>query len=240
MNLQTEVGKAVARFWRTRSKQGASQGGATGRRDYGSRAEVTGGAQMDGFVELVGQLIAEAGIPDAAIFREKALDLPGFFRPTKEWDLLVVVDGQLLACCEFKSQVGSFGNNFNNRTEEAIGTAHDLWTAYREGAFRTSARPWLGWLMLLEKADQSTRPVAVREPHFPVFSEFKGASYAKRYELLGLKLMRERMYDAACLMLADRDGGMKGRFEQPNPELTFERFAASLTGHAAAVAKLRA
>ena len=39
-----------------------------------------------------------------------------------------------------KSHVGpSFGNNFNNRTEEAIGTSHDLFTAYREGVRPTRA-----------------------------------------------------------------------------------------------------
>jgi hypothetical protein len=53
--------------------------------------------------------------------------LPGFFRPTKEWDLLAIHDGKLLAVIEAKSQVGpSFGNNFNNRTEEAMGSALDL------------------------------------------------------------------------------------------------------------------
>jgi hypothetical protein len=46
--------------------------------------------------------------------------LPGYFRPTKLWDVLVIHDKRLLAAIELKSQVGpSFGNNFNNRTEEA-------------------------------------------------------------------------------------------------------------------------
>lgn len=46
----------------------------------------------------------------------------------------------MIAAVELKSQVGpSFGNNCNNRTEEAIGTAHDFWTAYREGAFWNTA-----------------------------------------------------------------------------------------------------
>jgi hypothetical protein len=63
-------------------------------------------------------------------------ELPGFFRPTKDWDMLVVHEGHLIAAVEFKSQRGpSFGNNFNNRTEEAIGNATDLWTAFREGAY---------------------------------------------------------------------------------------------------------
>src|SRR5437867_8108420 len=94
--------------------------------------------------------------------------LPGFFRPTKEWDLLVVRDGELIAAMETKSQVGpSFGNNFNNRTEEAMGSALDLWTAFREGAFNSGIRPWLGYFFLLEQCPRSMRPVRARESHFP-------------------------------------------------------------------------
>jgi hypothetical protein len=30
----------------------------------------------------------------------------------------------------------SFGNNFNNRSEEAIGSASDIWIAYREAIWQ--------------------------------------------------------------------------------------------------------
>jgi hypothetical protein len=105
--------------------------------------------------------------------------LVGYFRAVKNWDLLAVVAGQLLAVIEFKAQVGpSFGDNFNNRTEEALGNATDLWAAYREGAFAPSQRPWLGYVFILEDCPRSQAPVRSKAPHFPVFPEFKGASYA--------------------------------------------------------------
>ena len=111
---------------------------------------------MDGFVKVLCDLIVRGGMPDAAVFRNRAVELPGYFRPTKQWDLLVVADGTLLAVLELKSQIGpSFGNNFNNRTEEAMGSALDLWTAYREGAFAGSPRPWLGYVFLLEDCAKS-------------------------------------------------------------------------------------
>ena len=183
-DLRKRLAPAIRYFWRTRAGQGAAQGKLTGHRDQGARSEVTGGKQLDGLVSVVTELLVEAGVPDLSVHRKRSTSiLPGFFRPTKQWDLLVAVKGHLLATIEFKSQVGSFGNNFNNRTEEAIGSAADLWTAFREGAFKNSPRPWLGYFILLEKAPGSTSPVAVDEPHFPVFSEFRGASYAKRYEL---------------------------------------------------------
>jgi hypothetical protein len=238
-DIAARLNKAVAHFWSTRQAQAASQQ-RRGTADHGARAAVTGGAQMDGFVALLAEIIREAGIADAAIIREQALDLPGFFRPTKEWDLLVVVDGHLLAVIETKSQVGpSFGNNFNNRTEEAIGSAADLWTAYREGAFEKSPRPWLGYLFLLEDCDRSRSPVTVREPHFKVFEEFRNASYARRYELLCRKLVRERHYEAAAFLTSTRDIGLKGVYAEPAADLTFRAFAASLSAHVSAYAALR-
>ena len=98
---------------------------------------MTGGAHMDAFVDLFTSLIADAGISRDFIFRKRKVELPGFFRPTKEWDLLVVREHTLIAAIEAKSQVGpSLGNNFNNRTEEAMGSALDLWTAFLERAFQ--------------------------------------------------------------------------------------------------------
>ena len=238
-DLQRQLAAAVRQFWKTRKSQEKKQGKASGKRDQGSRSAVTGGAQMDGFVKLVSDLLIENGIPDGTIFRKRSVELPGFFRPTKEWDLLVVVDGNLLASIEFKSQVGAFGNNYNNRTEEALGSATDLWTAYREGAFRNSPKPWLGYFMLLEEAPKSTSAVAVSEPHFKVFEEFRHSSYAKRYQLFCQKLIRERLYDAACFLLSDKVGGPKGQYKEPMSELSFGNFVSSLTGRAIAYSRSR-
>jgi hypothetical protein len=102
---------------------------------------------------------------------------------------------------------------------------------------KPSQRPWLGYLMLLEETAGSTTPVRVSQPHFPVFQEFRGASYAKRYEILLTKLVRERLYDAACLLMTDRRTGLRGGFREPSLELSFQNFAASLLGKAIAHVK---
>ena len=193
---------------------------------------------MDGFVDLIKDLLIEDGIESPSIYCREKLQLPGYYRPEKKWDLLVIADGCLLATVEFKSQVGpSYGNNYNNRTEEAIGSAQYLWTAYREGAFEPSSRPWVGCLMLLEEEEKSTKPVGVREPHFRIFDDFRDASYAKRYEVLLTRLVRERLYDGACFLLSERRKGRKGSFREPAPELTFQNFASSLLGRAIAHVK---
>ncbi|HEY7839773.1 MAG TPA: PaeR7I family type II restriction endonuclease [Terriglobales bacterium] len=232
-NIEERLAGAVQQFWQTRRAQAQRQGGTGGLRDTGARAAVTGGAQMDGFVSLVRDFLCETGTPRTSIHCERALELPGWYRPEKKWDLILVSDGALVAGLEFKSQVGpSFGNNYNNRTEEALGSATDIWAAYREGAFKPSARPWLGYLMLLEESPRSLAPVRAREPHFDVFPEFKQTSYAQRYELLLTKMVRERLYDAACLILSS--DSEPAQYREPSAELGFRNFLVSLAGRALA------
>jgi Restriction endonuclease XhoI len=237
LNLNERIAQAVAYYWHARQQQREKQV-EYGRPDQGARNAVTGGYQMMRFTELITTLLVDAGIAPEHIFSRQSLELPGFFRPTKEWDLLVVRNGQLIAAIELKSQVGpSFGNNFNNRTEEAMGTALDLWTAYREGAFNRTVRPWLGYLFLLEDSAKSRLPVRVAEPHFKVFPEFAKASYAQRYELFCRKLVRERHYNAAAFLLSARDSGLEGVFSEPAEDLTFEVFSRSLVAHASAYSR---
>lgn len=197
---------------------------------------MTGGAQMDGFINLFSSLVAKAGVPEKYIFRKKAVELPGFFRPTKEWDLVVVKDNKLLIVLEAKSQVGpSFGNNFNNRTEEAMGSAVDIWTAFRERAYLDSAQPFLGYFFMLEDCEASNRPVGVQEPHFKVLPEFRDASYMKRYELFCRKLVLERHYTATAFITSTIQDGLRGAYKTPAEDLSVERFVKMLMGHLSSI-----
>jgi hypothetical protein len=226
--------EAIRFYWQTRFKQSQKQRAAGGS-DQGLRSAVTGGAQMNGFIELLTKLVIEAGIDRAHIYYDQSLELPGYFRPTKKWDFIVVVKGQLVAALESKSQVGpSFGNNFNNRTEEAMGSALDLWTAFRENAFGSATRPWIGYMFLLEDCPRSTTPVSVKEPHFKVFPEFRGSSYAKRYELFCRRLVLEKHYDKSAFLMSNPEKGLKGHYSEPASDLTFQVFANSLVAHVAA------
>ena len=231
------VERAVSHYWQTRSAQRRKQE-ESGKADQGLRSAVTGGAQMDGFIDLFTELIADAGISKEFVFRKKAVELPGFFRPTKEWDLLVIKDRTLIAAIEAKSQVGpSFDNNFNNRTEEAMGSAVDLWTAFRERAYLDSPQPFLGYFFMLEDCDASNRPVSVQEPHFKVFPEFAGASYMKRYELFFRKLVLERHYSASAFITSKSQEGLQGEYKTPAKDLSIERFARVLVAHIASFVK---
>jgi hypothetical protein len=157
---------------------------------------------------------------------------------------MVVSEGQLVLAMEFKSQAGkSIGNNVNNRSEEAVGSAKDIWIAFREGRFGNSPPPFLGYFFLLEDHDKVKTPVGNKEPYFPVDPEFRGdakknkkgvekyqgVSYSKRYELLCRRLVLERLYSSACFLMATNHRGTT--ITQPADDLSFQRFVAALRGH---------
>ena len=238
-NYQQSAAVAVKAFWGNRSAAQEKQK-ELGKIDQGTRSSVTAGKNMDGFIPMILDLVKANGLGHAEVhLQKKLLTLPGYFRPTKLWDLLVMNEGRLIAAVEMKSQVGSFGNNFNNRTEEAIGTAHDLWTAYREQAFGNQPRPFVGWLMLVEDAPDSRSAVKDASPHFAVFPEFKGASYLKRYDILCQRLVKEQLYTSACVMASPATAISNGEYKDMSELTSLTAFVASLAGHVASEAALR-
>ncbi|ROM27648.1 restriction endonuclease [Pseudomonas protegens] len=236
-NYEDKTFEAIKMFWQSREDAKKKQQ-ESGKVDQGERAGVTGGKNMDGFTHIIAEIVRKNGLAHAQILHQKAaLTLPGYFRPTKLWDILVIHKGQLIAAIELKSQVGpSFGNNFNNRTEEAIGTAHCLWTAYREGAFGKQPRPFIGWLMVVEDAAASRAPVRDKSPHFATFREFNGASYLNRYDILCQRLMQEQLYSSAALIASPRGAVGSGEHGALSELTSFKTFVTSLAGHVATMA----
>ncbi len=66
--------------------------------------------------------------------------------------------GHALAIVEAKSQGSSLANNFNNRVEEAIGQAADVWKSHERGFLISGLRPWVGYLMIVEETAKTTDP----------------------------------------------------------------------------------
>lgn len=228
--------KAVKHFWKSRKLAAASQK-RRGVIDAGHRAGVTAGKNMNGFVKMIYEIVLANGVNPSDIFFNKRsnVTIPGFYRPTKNWDLIIISQSRLLAAIEFKSQVGpSFGNNFNNRVEEALGNATDLKTAYREGVFGESPKPFLGYFFLLEECPRSTTPVQYASPHFSAMPEFEKSSYAARYEIFCRKLIQEEMYDAAALILSAPDAYKTGQYQSASDLTSARRFVTQLAGKAAA------
>jgi hypothetical protein len=117
--------------------------------------------------------------------------------------------------------------------------------AHRQGAFMTMypgtapagiltadpRPPFVGWMMLLEDCPESRIPVGLDEPHYKAFPEFHGASYARRYQLLAERLVKEQLYGAAALLLSNaEDGEQTGGYRElsaaTSPRTLFAEFAA--------------
>lgn len=226
--LTVRTRSAVQAYWKERSGQSKRQK-ASGATDTGRRSEVTGGQHLNAFVGLLREVIRSAGFDGAEVRFKSGVTLPGYYRPQKKWDIVVERAGRLCAVMEMKSQVGpSFGNNFNNRSEEAIGSSADLWMAYREGALGKYS-PWVGYLLLVEEAPGSTEPVKLSKAVFEPMSIFNDTSYVDRYGILCQRLILERNYTAASLIVSPR--ARDGRYAEPVPELGMSQFLKSLYGH---------
>ncbi|MCI7484318.1 MAG: PaeR7I family type II restriction endonuclease [Prevotella sp.] len=206
-----QIATAIKAFWNTKKKQG----------------NVLAGKQLDAFLTLLTKVAINAGVPSDCIYL-KNNHIPGYYRATKDWDLIIVSPKKnLVVAIELKSQVGSYGNNLNNRTEESLGSSDDFWTAFREKTFTCNQSPWLGYLMVVGKDKNSTHKVKVNEPHFPVRPEFKDATYLDRYRILCQRLVLEHRYNAVALVATED----KNHYENLADNISIETFINSLRGH---------
>lgn len=207
--IRQAIGEALAAFWQARKAARERSGEKSG------RGEATSGRHLDSLIEVLRGLVVAAGLREAEVFVHKRAVLPGYFRPTKEWDFVVVYRGKLAIAVELKSHVGSYGNNFNNRIEEAVGSAHDLNWAMREGVLQPFVpseglrRPFRGWLMVLANDEEVLKPGKKARALFPVDESFledgRIVSYWDRYKLFAKRLVMAGLYDAAAVVLADRN-----------------------------------
>lgn len=220
-NHSALIKAAIKSFWETKQKQLTASG------DSSNRGAVVGGKQLDAFADLLKELAIEQGVPEECIYTSQAY-LPGYFRSSKDWDFLIVAPNKkLISAIELKSQIGSYGNNFNNRAEESIGSAVDLWTAFRENQFPGQEAPWIGYLTVVGKDEGSINPVRNNEPHYPVLPEFKTASYLDRYRILCQKLILERHYSMAALVSTSGPD----HYEDVSEDTSIEKFIRSFIGH---------
>jgi hypothetical protein len=207
-------------------KTAANKQSESGAIDAGMRSEVTRGSHLDAVTEVISNVFADAGIPKDWIFNGRAsLELPGYFRAEKKWDIVVAHNSRLIAAIELKSIWGSYSNNLNNRVEEAIGSATDIAKALRSDLLGTSC-PWLGYAFIIRDDEIIHKPTHFKEPHFPVDDIFKESTYLKRFEILCSRLIAERLYDNAWYVCLKENG----KYSEPNADMTWNKFEAAIRG----------
>ena len=87
-----------------------------------------------------------------------------------------------------------------------------------------------------EASIRATKPIILKP--YEVDEAFQKRSYAERYELVCERLVRDRLYDAACFFTSNAQTGKRGEYKQSNEELSIKNFAVSLHARAAAFARV--
>ncbi len=105
----------------------------------------------NGLAYLFAEVATANGLPSKAItMRGPLLTLPGFFRPTNTWDLVVMHEGQLIAALGIKSAVE---RDPYACIAEAISDAVDLTAQHRRGAWQHTPRPpFIGFVFVAPDA----------------------------------------------------------------------------------------
>ncbi|MBB2896690.1 PaeR7I family type II restriction endonuclease [Pseudomonas sp. AS2.8] len=239
------VEKAVQSFWRTRHASG-----------------VRSGKTLDEFVSLLTWVVHSNGLPNARIVHGSNARVPGYFRPTKSWDLLIMNGEILVAAIELKSIADSFGKNSNNRVEEALGSGVDLKEAFAEDVFEGLNSAFSGYILVVEECSKTTRSVKIQMKSFRAMTDFMerpeerdtkykrnskgefpsidGVSYLKRFDLMCKHLMKKKLYSSACVISAHREPGEGVIYSDISPETSIMFFLAALAGHAQVIAATEA
>ena len=235
-NYEKKAIEAVRNFWITR-QYAISKNSKSEKRDQGNRATVTSGKNMDGFIHLIESVVEANGLSASCVVSKGRVNLtiPGYFRPTKNWDIVILDEDILVGVVEFKSQVGSFGNNFNNRCEEALGNATDFRVAIKKSIFELGPRLFVGYLMLVEDSPKSRCEVKINSPHFNVDEVFESTSYLERYNIFCERIVKEGFYDTAALLISSQEDGLKkGAYSSMGKLTSLKTFVSNLAGAIAA------
>ncbi|MGW0827072.1 PaeR7I family type II restriction endonuclease [Streptomyces sp. NPDC002845] len=221
---------AIAQYWGAK----ASQNDLSAIKDAvgaGTAGSVRGGKHFDSIAGLIAKFFLDAGYPKEAIRVDKDLELPGYYRPLKKWDIVVAHEDTLIAAFELKALGGpSFGNNYNNRVEEALGSAIDLQRAALTEWYPGS-RPWLGYFFIMEDHPKSRSAVRLASnPAYPPEEIWQGTSYQDRFAIFCKRLLDEGLYNTACYITSSRDNPSPG---EPEEALDWRHFSAAITGRLA-------
>ena len=213
-----EIQNVIDAFWTRRNnledqhKVSGVQGGAA-----------RSGAHMSAIQDYVRGLFVDAGL-DVECVLDGSPSLPGFFRRSKSWDVVVTYKNVLVAAVELKSQVGAVGNNANNRIEEAIGNAFDVSAVQKNNQSLGGVPPWLGFVMVLEETAKTGQELRPSSTVFPIDAEFQRVTYSRQYQIALSRFVSEGLYDAAWFVTTSMKPDGSYGYEEPLPTATCETF----------------
>jgi len=214
---------ASIRLWIDAKETQAQKSRDSGRAQAGTRSEVTGGLHLRGINQLIVDEIRATGATDLELRFDRQAVLPGWYRPSKAWDLLVLQHGRPILVVEYKSMAGSVSNNLNNRADEVLGIAEDARQAEKHGILPANLRR--AYIYVIEVTPSVRRPVSTGRPVGDPDIIFHGASYLDR-----VAIMCERMRESGLYHLVWVVGVMRDPlgFAEPSAAVGWDRFVSDL------------
>lgn len=199
-----------------------------GEHDQGARSQVTSGKHMDSVAKVIRNDLIQLGYKETDVYyKDNCLRLPGWFRPSKNWDLLAFDGDELLAALELKSINSSFGNNANNRTEESLGSAIDAAHAIKNSLIPFQTKPpILGYVLVVKLCKESIKEnEAHKSTVYPIDNIYFHTSYFQRLSVMCRRLLSENIYQAVWIV------GVNPKTHEvlePELDLTYDKFIASI------------
>src|SRR5690625_762979 len=138
--------------WWAEKNSAVAELAARGKSDTGAQAR--NARHMLGLNAFVRQIFIDAGLREDEV--ETDLVIPGYFRRSKNWDIVATHKGRLVGIVEMKSQARSPGNNANNRIEEAIGSPVDARTYHEITPAFGELGGWASWGMIFNRDQEDT------------------------------------------------------------------------------------
>lgn len=197
---------------------------------YATTNDTQSGRHIAPIATTIAMDMERVGYDKNSIFLDKVnVTLPGWFRQAKQWDITAFEGDVLVAAIELKSINKSFGNNTNNRAEEALGSAMDVdYATHNHLLEPNDLPPNFGYVLFIRKTEETIRPVrTTSKSRYEFDPVFEGSSYIDRFTLLGKRLLRERIYQAVWVAVVDIENET---VEEPDPLMTYDKFVAHLKG----------
>jgi hypothetical protein len=214
--IPDEIEPLLVNFWARRGES-AARLAAAGLTNTGAQAR--NAKHMQSMSTFVRQMFVDAGLRQQDVTLDSII--PGYYRRSKNWDVVAMHRGHLVGVVELKSQESSPGNNANNRIEEAVGSAVDAhFVNDITGAFGDLG-VWAAWCMTFNRNAESGDPIRLRGiPKFDLDEEFIGMTYESQYATAIKRLIAQNVYQAGWMLTTWVDDDDSICYYEPIPTAT--------------------
>ena len=192
----------------------------------GTGAQARNARHMESLATFVRQMFLEAGLSESDV-RVNGV-IPGYYRRSKDWDIVATYKDNLVAVVELKSQVGSEGNNGNNRIEEALGNSRDASAAQELNQAFGNLPIWTAFCVAFGSSPDDAKPTRAPQSMFSLDPVFAGMTYARQWEIAVTRFIQTGAYDAGWMVTTwvAADGDV--RFAEPVPTATAATLATQI------------